>query len=145
MTKGIDFIGVAVVFACHDGNGNFLFSKRSKECRDEHGTWDPGGGGVEFGDTIEDTLRKEIKEEYCADVLDAEYLGFREVYREQDGVKSHWIAFDYKVLVDPSQVQNGEPHKMDELAWYRLDALPTPMHSQWDIFFDLHKEKLLGT
>jgi len=76
MQKGIDCIGITVVYFCHDGKGNFLLSKRSKNCRDEHNTWDPGGGGLEFGDTVEKTLKREIKEEYCAEILLSEFLGF---------------------------------------------------------------------
>ena len=64
MKKGEDYTGVSVVFFCHDGEGNWLLSKRSVNTRDEHGAWDPGGGGIEFGDSVEDTLGKEIKEEY---------------------------------------------------------------------------------
>ena len=65
LKKGVDFIGVTVVYFCHDGNGKFIMAKRSKNTRDEHGKWDIGGGGVEFGESVEKTLRKEIKEEYC--------------------------------------------------------------------------------
>lgn len=142
MKKGVDYTGITVVFACHDGEGNFLFSKRGAACRDEHGTWDPGGGGLEFGDTIEQTLRKEIEEEYCTDVLSFERLGYRDVHREYGGVKTHWIALDFKVLVDRTKVKNGEPNKMDEIAWFTLDSLPSPMHSQWPVFFELYKDKL---
>ncbi len=105
MKKGVDYTGVTVVFACHDGEGNFLMSKRSVQCRDDHGTWDPGGGGLDFGDTVEETLRKEIMEEYCTDVLDFEFLGFRDVHRENEGVKNQWIALDFKVRVDPLKVK----------------------------------------
>src|SRR4051812_9176757 len=111
MKKGEDFTGVAVIFLCHDGNGNYLLHKRSVNSRDEHGRWDCGGGGLEFNDTIEETLRKEIMEEYCTPVLSSEFLGFRDVHRELNGKKTHWIALDYKVLVDKDKVQNGEPHK----------------------------------
>ena len=142
MKKGIDFIGNTVVFACHDGKGNFLLGKRSANCRDEHGTWDPGGGGIELHDTVEGTLRKEIKEEYCTEVLSFEFLGYRDVHREKDGIKSHWIALDFKVLIDPAQVSNGEPHKMDEVKWFRLDDLPTPVHSQFPLFLKLYEGKL---
>lgn len=142
MKKGVDYTGVTVVFACHDGEGNFLMNKRSTACRDEHGTWDPGGGGLDFGDTIEETLRKEIREEYCTDVMDSKFLGFRDVHREHEGVKTHWIALDFKVLIDRSNVKNGEPHKFEELAWFRLDNLPSPLHSQFPNFLNLYKEKL---
>lgn len=140
--EGVKYIGVAVVFACHDGAGNFLFSKRGPKCRDEHGTWDPGGGALEFGDTVEDTLRKEIREEYCTDILHAEFLGYRDVHREHEGVPTHWIALDFKVLVDRAKVQNGEPHKMEEVRWFEIDALPEPTHSQWPDFLRRYEQEL---
>lgn len=68
MQKGVDYIGNAVVYFCHDGKGNFLLAQRSKNARDEQGRWDIGGGGIDFGDTVVDTLKKEIKEEYSTDV-----------------------------------------------------------------------------
>ena len=142
LKKGVDHTGVTIVFACHDGNGNYLHAKRGVNCRDEQGTWDPGGGGLELHDTVEETLRKEIREEYCTDVLEYEFMGYRDVHREKDGVKTHWIALDFRVLVDRSQVQNGEPHKMDEVAWFRLDELPSPLHSQYPLFLEKYKEML---
>lgn len=130
MQKGIDHIGISVSYFCHDGRGNYLMNKRSTNCRDEHGCWDFGGGGVDFGDTIELTLRKEIKEEYCADILEYEFLGPTESFRDLDGKKSHWIHLHFLVKIDPKQVKNGEPHKFDEVKWFTLDNLPLPLHSQ---------------
>jgi len=142
MQKGIDFTGVSVVFFCHDGNGNFLLSKRGQNARDEHGTWDPGGGALEFDENVVDALRKEILEEYCTDVLSYDFLGFRDVHRESDGKKTHWLALDFKVLVDSSKAKNGEPHKLDEIGWFRLDSLPEPTHSQFPHFLKLYGDKL---
>jgi 8-oxo-dGTP diphosphatase len=143
MKKGVDYTGVSIVFACHDGKGKYFLGKRSMQSRDEHGAWDCGAGGVDFGDTIEDTLRKEIKEEYCADVLDYEFMGYRDVHREHEGVKTHWIALDYRVLIDAAQAGNGEPHKLDEVGWFSLDAFPTPAHSEVPRFLELYKDKLV--
>ena len=142
MKKGQDYIGITTVFLCHDGNGKVLLNKRSNNCRDEHGAWDCGGGGLEFGDTIEDNLRKEIKEEYCADVLDYEFLGYRDVHREHNGVKTHWIALDFRVLINKDQVKIGEPHKCDALEWFTLDNLPKPLHSQFPLFLKLYQTKI---
>ncbi len=142
MLKGIDHIGVCVVYYCHDGQGNFVMARRSDQARDEHGRWDIGGGGIELHDTVEDTIRKEIKEEYNADVLECEFLGYRDAHRIQNGEPSHWIALDFKVLVNRDQVKNNEPHKFDEIGWFRLDNLPEDLHSQLPIFFDLHRDKL---
>ncbi len=142
MKKGEDYTGITVVFACHDGAGNYFLGKRSTACRDEHGTWDPGGGALEFGDTAEDTLHKEIKEEYCTDVLDLEFLGYRDVLREQGGKPTHWLALDFKVLIDRSKAGNGEPHKLEAVGWFTLGDLPRPFHSQFEKFLELHGEKL---
>ncbi|HVZ67051.1 MAG TPA: NUDIX domain-containing protein [Patescibacteria group bacterium] len=143
MRAGIDHIGVAVVFHCHDGKGNFVLSKRSKKSRDEIGRWDPGGGGVEVGEPVLEALAREIKEEYGADVLDQEFLGIRDVHRvDEKGRKTHWITLDYKVLVDRNQVKNMIPEKHDELGWFTLKTLPTPTHSQMEDFVKRYKDKL---
>jgi ADP-ribose pyrophosphatase YjhB (NUDIX family) len=143
MKKGVDHIGVCVVFYCHDGRGRFLLSKRTKYARDEHGKWDPGGGGVTFGESIISALKREIKEEYGTNVLDHEFLGYRDVKRvDEKGRKTHWIALDYKVLIDPKKVKNGDPKKHEAVDWFTLDNLPSPIHSQMDKFVKKYESKL---
>lgn len=117
-------------------------AKRSKNARDEQGKWDIGGGGVEFGETVEHTLKKEIKEEYNAEVRDFEFLGFRDVHRLHNGSATHWIGLDFKVLIDPTNVKINEPHKFDEIGWFGLDNLPQPSHSQFPEFLEKYREKL---
>ena len=142
MQKGIDYIGNSVVYFCHDGKGNVLLAKRSENARDEKGKWDIGGGGVEFGDTAINTLKKEFSEEYCTDVLGYEFLGYRDVHREHEGKKTHWIVLDFKVLVDKKKVKIGEMHKFDDLGWFTLKNLPNPIHSQLPTFLEKYKDKL---
>lgn len=143
MIRGIDHIAITAVTLCHDGRGNYLLGQRSEQCRDEHNRWDLiGSGGVEFGEKIEDALRREVQEEVGADVKRIEYLGFREVLRKQQGRLVHWIAFDYKVEVDREKVINAEPEKCLELGWFKIDEFPEPMHSQWQKFLEQHKDKI---
>lgn len=144
LKKGMDFIGNCVVYFCHDGNGNFIMAKRNANARDEHGKWDIGGGGIELHDRVEDTIRKEIKEEYCVDVLAIEFLGFRDVHREHTGKPTHWIALDFKVQIDPAKMANGEPHKFDEVTLFTKETAPkaADLHSQLPFFFEKYKDKL---
>lgn len=142
MRKGSDCIGVTVVYLCHDGEGNVLIAKRSANCRDEQGRWDIGGGAVEFNADVLETLRTEIREEYCTDVRVHEFLGFRDVHRSLNGKPTHWVALDFKVLVDRSTVAIGEPHKFDALEWCALDSLPEPLHSQLPTFLEKYRQQL---
>lgn len=97
---------------------------------------------MDFGDTIENTLKKEIMEEYCTDVLYYEFLGYRDVHRENNGKKTHWVALDFKVLVDANKVKNGEPNKFECVEWFTLKNLPEPLHSQLSNILKLYKDKL---
>jgi 8-oxo-dGTP diphosphatase len=142
MKAGIDYTGISIVFFCHDGDGNFLMNKRSKNCRDEHNRWDIGGGKLELFEGVIETLKREIKEEYCTEILNYEHLGYRDVQRENEGSRNHWVTLDFKVLIDKLKVKNGEPNKFDEIGWFRLDNLPFPLHSQLPTFFELYKNKL---
>jgi len=128
--RGIDFIGITVPFLVHDGTGRFVMHKRSQKCRDEQGNWDIGSGAMEFGETPEDAVRREVREEYCAEASEVVSLGYFNIIRNNSGVTTHWIAFSHALKVDPKDVKNGDPDKIEDLGWYSLDTLPKPLHSQ---------------
>ncbi|MBI2483002.1 NUDIX domain-containing protein [Candidatus Uhrbacteria bacterium] len=142
LRKGIDHVGVTVVFFCHDGAGRFIMAKRNANARDEHGRWDIGGGALEHGATVEETLRREIREEYCAEALEITFLGYRDVHRTHEGQRTHWIGLDFLVHIDPRTVANGEPHKFDAVEWFTLDTIPEPHHSQFPEFLRLYRDRL---
>lgn len=121
--------GVSCVFVCHDGGGRVLLARRSAGARDEPGTWDCGAGALEFGETFEAAVAREVGEEYGVRPLDIERIGVRNVLRG-DPVDSHWVAVVFAVRVEPGEVRIGEPHKFDALGWFGSDELPGPLHSQ---------------
>lgn len=129
MKPGIDFIGVSVPFYCHDGKGNFLLHMRSDKCRDEKGHWDFGGGRVEFGETLDEAVMREIKEEYGVEGIIEEQLPAHSLLRTEDGVKTHWLIVTHIVKVNRVDVVNNDPEKISEMGWFRLDNLPTPLHT----------------
>lgn len=134
--RGVDCIGIACIFLCHDGSKRVLLHQRSVNCRDEQGRWDCGGGSLEFGEEFEDAVRREVFEEYCAEAREITHLATHNIIREHNGAPTHWVALTFAVLVDPSQVKIGEPHKMDDIGWFTLDALPSPLHSKIQKDFD---------
>ncbi len=143
MQEGFDYIGSGVTTMCHDGNGKYLLEHRSDKCRDEHFTWSPvGSGGIKFGETIEQAIYREVREECNAEVVKIESLGIREVFREQDGKTTHWIQHDFKVQIDPANIKINEPDKCLELKWFALEDFPEPLHSQFPYFLGQYKDKL---
>ncbi|MEV6305214.1 NUDIX domain-containing protein [Actinoplanes sp. NPDC051861] len=117
---------VSCVFVCHDGAGRILLARRSRAARDEPGAWDCGAGALEFGESFEDAVRREVAEEYSVTPREITQLGVRNVIRPE----SHWVAIVFAVRVDPEAARIGEPHKFDELGWFSPGDLPAPVHSQ---------------
>jgi 8-oxo-dGTP pyrophosphatase MutT (NUDIX family) len=120
---------VSCVFVCHDGAGRILLARRSAGARDEPGAWDVGAGALEFGETFEAAVTREVLEEYATPPLAIDLLGVRNVLRADP--PSHWVAVVFAVRLDPAAARIGEPHKFDELGWFTPDALPEPLHSQF--------------
>ena len=131
LRRGIDHIGVSASFIIHDGKGNVLLQRRGAGARDENGNWDVGGGAIEHGESIDEAVKREIKEELCTDTLDIKFLTVYDAFRELNGLKTHWIAIMHSVQVDPATVKIGEPDKIDAIDWFTSKNLPSPLHSQF--------------
>lgn len=134
---GFDYPGVSCAFLCHDGARRFLLHRRSERCRDEHGTWDSGAGAIEFGETFEEAVAREVREEYLASPREVRFLGATNVLRRDRGAPTHWVALSFAVLINPDEAGIGEPEKIDELGWFATDSLPDPRHSQLEVQLDL--------
>jgi 8-oxo-dGTP diphosphatase len=126
---------VSCVFVCHDGSGRVLLARRSSAARDEPGAWDCGAGALEFGETFEAAVTREVVEEYTATPREITQIGVRNVLRPG----SHWVAVVFAVRIEPGEARIGEPHKFDELGWFSLDGLPAPLHSQLPATLELFR------
>jgi 8-oxo-dGTP pyrophosphatase MutT (NUDIX family) len=117
---------VSVVFVCRDRAGRILLARRGPEARDEPGAWDCGAGALEFGETFEQAVTREVTEEYATPPRSIRLRGVRNVLRGD----SHWVAVVFDVELDPAAATIGEPGKFDALGWFDPDRLPAPLHSQ---------------
>ncbi len=146
MKPGVDYIGISTPFYCHDGENNFLLHKRSQQCRDEVGKWDPGSGQLEFGLTPEENVLKEVTEEYGCQGKILEKLPAHSIFRMHNNQPTHWLAIPFFILVNREEVKINDPLKIDEIGWWRLDKLPQPLHQGFSFtfnnYFDYFKKYL---
>jgi 8-oxo-dGTP diphosphatase len=140
MKPGIDYIGISTPFYCNDGKGNFLFHKRSKNCRDEQGKWDTGSGQLEFGLTPEQNVLKEVEEEYgCPGVIQAS-IPAHSIFRIHDNCKTHWVAIPFFIFVNPEKVRINDVDKIEKLEWHTLNNLPRPLHTGFSFTLNHYRQ-----
>ncbi len=122
MTPGVDYIGVGCgALIVNDKNETLLF-KRGIKSRNQAGYWSKPGGTVEFGEKIEDAIRREIKEELGVDIELIKFLGFtNHIIKEEN---QHWLSISYLAKITKGDPKNMEPNKHDEIGWFSLDNLP---------------------
>lgn len=141
--KGVSFVGVTTGFICYSEDKDFVMAKRGQNARDEQGNWDFGAGGLKWGVGAEDNVRREVKEEYGANAHKIDFIGYMDLLRElPDGTKTHWLLVEFAVLVNKAEVTNNEPEILDEIGWFTLDALPSPLHSQIPRFLDRFRDNI---
>lgn len=138
--RGIDHIGVGVCMVVHDGQGNFLMMQRGPQARDEQGKWDICGGAIEFGELVENAVKREIMEEICVEPTNVEFITAYEAHREHEGSPTHWVQLLHTAQVDPTAVKIGEPHKISQIGWFNSTNLPEPRHSMFNKSYDVVKE-----
>lgn len=130
LIPGIDYTGISVAFYAHDGNGKFLFLKRSKDARDFQGFWESGGGRLHKNELIEEALIREMSEEIdCpSGVIDEILPPVSQIVKDDEGRMVHWVILPHVVRVDPHEVKLKDTEKIDEIGWFELGGLPDPLH-----------------
>ena len=126
MKPGIDYIGVSVGALIFNSQRKILLCKRSKNAKNERGCWEAPGGAVEFGETLEHAIIREMKEELGVEL---------ELLRQMPAANhiipnehQHWIpsAFICRIK-EGKKPKIMEPKKCDEIGWFSLNALPRPL------------------
>lgn len=77
------------------------------------------GGHVEFGETMQEALKRELYEELEAKIVRSQFIGGFENLFEQDGEKKHEVSFIFHVDIDISEVVAKEEHI--SFYWFTMD------------------------
>ena len=126
MKKGIDYIGVSVGALIFNNEGQVLLSKRSKNSRNEKGCWEAPGGSVDFGEKLEDAVKREIIEEFGIKIEVIRQLPAHDHILSKE--KQHWVASCFVCKYTKEKAPKiMEPEKCDGVGWFDLNKMPKPL------------------
>jgi 8-oxo-dGTP diphosphatase len=117
---GHQYPGVGVGVIIENDQKEVLLTLRSGTTNNRAGLWELPGGTVELGDSLEDTVIKETKEEVGLIVVPEYCFSVVEDFVEGQ----HWISFGYVTKVVGGRLQNCEPHKFDKIDFFNPLNLP---------------------
>jgi mutator protein MutT len=122
LVKGRDYIGVGGGCLIFNEAGEVLLIRRAGEVRNEAGWWSKPGGGVKFGEKVEEAMIREMKEELGIGVKLIGYLPHTNHFTKNK--KQHWVAFNFIAKIISGEPKNMESNKCDGVAWFPLNKLP---------------------
>lgn len=137
MTKlqpGKDYIGVGVGALIFNEEGHLLLSLRGEKAKNERGKWEIPGGAVEFGETFEQALKRELKEELGIEIEVLEMLQMCDHIIQDE--KQHWVAPTFLCKIIKGVPVILEPQKCDQIGWFTLEEaqkLPLSIVTKQDI------------
>lgn len=121
MKPGVDYIGVGVGAVIFNSEGKLLLTKRGNKSRNEVGKWEIPGGRVQWGERLEDAIKREVKEELGVDI---EIIELLDVYDHLiPDEKQHWVSPCFICKIAGGSPAIMEEGKLDEIGWFSLTEM----------------------
>ncbi len=121
LRKGIDYIGVGVGAVILNASGELFLARRGPEARNERFKWEFPGGGVEFGERLEDALVREVMEEYGFEIEVKKLLDV--VNHIIPDENQHWISPTYLCRYKAGTPRIREPNKCEAIGWFTIEQV----------------------
>jgi len=126
MQKGVDYIGVSAGAMIVNDNGEIFLAQRGPKAKNERGCWENPGGGVEFGETLDNAVKREIMEEYGAEIEIIKQFPAEDHLIPAE--KQHWVATTFIAKFKKgSEPKIMEPEKCSAIGWFKSGNLPSPL------------------
>ena len=114
----------------------FLVVRRSKEDDLYPGCWEFPGGHIEFGETISDALKRELKEEIGFSDFDNPMItNYTDEVKEKSGKTIHNIELDFIIEANKENINITLSKEHTEYAWVPKES---------ELLDDYIKAKLLN-
>jgi mutator protein MutT len=107
-------------------DGSVLLERRGQP--PAQGSWSLPGGLVDVGETLEEAVAREVREECSIEVNVGPLLGvFEPIVRDDEGrIRYHYVVLDYLAVYRDGEVAIGDDAA--ELRWVPIDSLgPYPL------------------
>ena len=124
-------VGVGVIIL---KEGKVLLAKRKGS--HSAGVWGSCGGHMEFMESFEDCARRETFEEAGIEI---ENLRFLCVTNFRTNESKHYVDIGFVADWKSGEPTIKEPDRQEEWGWYELDALPEPIFSVLNNYFEAHR------
>lgn len=125
-------VGVGAIIL--NDEGKIFLAKRGKGVSNGAGVWEAPGGGVEFGETMAEAIKREVKEEHGVNIEVFEMLNIVEDIVPEDGWHAIGPAFICRIVSGTPKIM--EPDKCDEIGWFtweEVQKLPLTAYSEKDL------------
>lgn len=121
LRRGTDYIGVGIGAVIINAEGKFFLAKRGEGAQNERGKWEFPGGSMEFGETMAQTVKREVKEEYGITIKPLKpMLPIDHIIPHE---KQHWIAIGYLSKLVSGTPKILEPDKCVKIGWFSLKEI----------------------
>lgn len=141
-------VGVGVIVIKKEGQKQFVMLHQRKGKLGTH-YWGSGGGHVEPGESLQEAIMRELREE-AGDDLKVTNVSFLGVYNFTEMPPKHYVDISFYAEYVSGEPVNNSPEETTEWQWFDVNDVPSPLFPPVEIhlkalktgekFFDSHTE-----